>query len=222
MPKKRSTPKVFRILNGHKRLILCAALCAVTFIALTGYGHWPTRFLIAWDFSTLVYLALAYATFRDFDIKRVRLRAAEQDEGALFLLIMTILAAIVSLAAILAVLQGAKNANNAHWAFFVFAVVTVMLSWALIHTIFAFHYAHEFYGTGRDDRCGGLQFPEDDRPDYWDFVYFSFVVGMTFQVSDVQVTSKRIRHLVVIHGIVSFIFSVSILSLAVNIASNFI
>ena len=70
------------------------------------------------------------------------------------------------------------------------ALVTVVLSWIFIHVIFAFHYAHEFYGEAKGGHKGGLQFPEDDRPEYWDFVYFSFVIGMTFQVSDVQVTSK--------------------------------
>jgi uncharacterized membrane protein len=88
--------------------------------------------------------------------------------------------------------------------------------------IFTLHYAHEYYGEGRDGTFGGLEFPNDDQPDYWDFLYFAFVVGMTFQVSDVQVTSKFIRRLVVAHGAVSFVFNVAILSVMVNISSEFI
>ena len=102
------------------------------------------------------------------------------------------------------------------------AVVTIFLSWTFIHVIFALHYAHEFYGEGRDRHIGGLEFPHDEQPEYWDFIYFSFVIGMTFQVSDVQVTSKLIRRMVVAHGIVSFVFNVAILALMVNISSEFI
>ena len=87
-------------------------------------------------------------------------------------------------------------------------------------TIFALHYAHEFYGTGR--RAAGLKFPGDERPDYWDFVYFAFVIGMTFQVSDVGITHREIRRTVVAHGVLSFLFTAAILALAVNIAASLV
>jgi uncharacterized membrane protein len=98
------------------------------------------------------------------------------------------------------------------------AIVTITLSWTFIHAIFALHYAHDYYGSGH--RANGLQFPGDDQPDYWDFAYFSFVVGMTFQVSDVAVTNRAIRRLVVAHGILSFAFNTAILALTVNLASS--
>jgi uncharacterized membrane protein len=88
--------------------------------------------------------------------------------------------------------------------------------------MFALHYAHEYYGGEDVGRGGGLKFPNETQPDYWDFVYFSFVIGMTFQVSDVQVTGKRVRRLVVAHGVVSFFFSVAIIALMVNIGSGLI
>jgi uncharacterized membrane protein len=78
------------------------------------------------------------------------------------------------------------------------AVATVILSWAFTHTVFALHYAYEFYGEGQ--RANGLRFPGDNRPDYWDFIYFSFVIGTTLQVSDVAVTNRWIRHSVSAHG----------------------
>jgi uncharacterized membrane protein len=110
---------------------------------------------------------------------------------------------------------------DAEQAAFILAVLTVTLSWTLIHTIFAFHYAHVFYrGEGIHGR--GLDFPGGADPDYWDFIYFSFVIGMTFQVSDVQVTEKGLRRLVVAHGVVSFVFNVAILALTVNIGANLI
>ena len=99
------------------------------------------------------------------------------------------------------------------------ATATIALSWAFTHTIFALHYAHDFYGE-RGAKQGGLNFPGDDEPDYWDFVYFSFVIGMTSQVSDVAVTSKLIRRTVNAHGIVSFFFNATLLALTVNIAAS--
>jgi uncharacterized membrane protein len=89
-----------------------------------------------------------------------------------------------------------------------------------MHTMFALHYAHEFYGEGADDRKGGLVFPGNEDPDYWDFLYFSLVVAMTAQVSDVQITSKTIRRLTTMHGTISFFFNATVLALAVNIVSS--
>jgi uncharacterized membrane protein len=93
-----------------------------------------------------------------------------------------------------------------------------LLSWALIHTIFALHYAHEFYD---EIAGGGLAFPGDDKePDYWDFVYFSFVIGMTSQVSDVGITSKQIRRTAAAHGVVAFFFNAALLALTINLAAS--
>ena len=97
---------------------------------------------------------------------------------------------------------------------------TVALSWAAVHTGFALHYAHEYY---RGHKPGGLQFPsgdKDEHADYWDFVYFSFVIGMTAQVSDVGITDKSIRRIVTAHGIISFVFNTALLALMVNIAAS--
>ena len=99
-------------------------------------------------------------------------------------------------------------------------MVTIVLSWAFIHTIFALHYAHEFYDEDAP-RGGGMAFPGgEEEPDYWDFVYFSFVIGMTAQVSDVGITSKQIRRTVTAHGIVSFLFNAALLALTVNLAAG--
>lgn len=214
--------KPYRVIRGHFKLFIAVAIIAAIYFASAGSGHPATRFLVGWDAGVIVYLAMALYAFFHFDLKRVRDRCAEQDEGAIAMLLGTVCAAIASLAAIVAFLGGAKDAGNVKGLYFLFAVVTIILSWVLIHTLFTFHYAHEFYGYGGDGQKGGLKFPSESRPDYWDFAYFSFVIGMTFQVSDVQVTSKRLRRIVVAHGLVSFLFSVAIVALAVNIGSSLI
>ena len=127
-------------------------------------------------------------------------------------------AALASLAAIFALLGTSANGAQRPPSHVILATVTILLSWAFIHTIFALHYAHEFY----DETDGrGMAFPGGDpHPDYWDFVYFSFVIGMTSQVSDVAITSKVIRRTAFAHGVVSFLFNAALLALTVNIAAG--
>ena len=128
---------------------------------------------------------------------------------------LTVAAAVASLGAIFAEL----GAGPGRWPVHVFlAAATILLSWAFIHTIFALHYAHEFYD---DEAGGGLAFPGGGaEPDYWDFVYFSFVIGMTSQVSDVGITRQEIRRTATAHGVVSFVFNAALLALTINIAAS--
>jgi len=177
-----------------------------------------TRFLIGWDLGVGVYLALAAHMMANSDVHRIRHRAVEEDEGQAAILGMTVAAALVSMAAIFAHLGTGANGNAGRSVGrLLFVAVTIFLSWAFIHTMFALHYAHEFY----DRTAGGMIFPGDEKePDYWDFVYFSFVIGMTSQVSDVGVTSKEIRRTVIAHGVVAFVFNVALLSLTINLAAS--
>jgi uncharacterized membrane protein len=178
------------------------------------------RCLIGWDVGVTLYLALAYWLIARSSIEQIRLQAARTDEGRFALLVLTVIAALASLGAIFAEL-GIGAASGVSRQKLTLAVVTIVLSWAFTHTIFALTYAHDYYGD-RGARKGGLAFPGEEQPDYWDFVYFSFVVGMTSQVSDVAVTSKLIRRTVNAHGIVSFFFNTTLLALTVNIAAGVI
>jgi uncharacterized membrane protein len=200
----------------HVRLCLAAAFgAAVTLILLVLPWRMPTRILVGWDAGVVLYLALIYGLMAQASIARIRQRAAVNDEGAIALLVLTTAAALASLAAVVAELGHAPGPYQ-----IALGMGTILLSWAFMHSIFALHYAHEFYGEGRDERIGGLSFPGDREPDYWDFLYYSLVVAMTAQVSDVQITSKTIRRLTTIHGVVSFFFNVTVLALTVNIVST--
>ena len=212
-----------RIVRGHLKLFVAALAILVLFPFLSDDWRLSTRLLVAWDFGTAIYLVMAVMVIRNFDLQRVQVHADETDEGAVALLIVTVATALASIAAIVMELGSAHalRTPDAEQNAFILAAITVTLSWTLIHTIFAFHYAHVFYrGEGIHGR--GLDFPGAADPDYWDFVYFAFVIGMTFQVSDVQVTEKGLRRLVVAHGVVSFMFNVAILALTVNIGANLI
>lgn len=218
--RSRPHPKPVRIVRAHIKLLAAVALGVVLFLAIPLEPR-ITRALLAWNVAVGLYLVVAAYFVGQFDLSRVRQRAAEEDEGGALILALTVAAAVASLAAIFVELGNAPG-QRAGALSITLALSTVVLSWFFIQIIFAFHYAHEFYGEAKDGHKGGLTFPDDDQPEYWDFVYFAFVIGMTFQVSDVQVTSKSVRRLVVAHGVVSFFYNVAVLSLMVNIGGEFL
>jgi uncharacterized membrane protein len=174
--------------------------------------------LVGWDLGVLCYLAATAALMSRASVADIRRHAAERDEGAFAILLLAVAAASASLGAIFVELAAVDRSDPHYGLHVALAVTTVVLSWTFIHLIFALHYAHEFYGEG--SRTDGLKFPGGERPDYWDFVYFAFVIGMTFQVSDVAVVNKWIRRTVAAHGALSFFFTTAIVALTVNIAAN--
>jgi uncharacterized membrane protein len=102
-------------------------------------------------------------------------------------------------------------------------VAGMLLSWIMVHTLFAFHYAHDYYMPHKTDKTrhtGGLDFPGNERPDYIDFAYFSFVIGCTFQVSDIEISSKKIRRLVFVHQLISFGLNTFVLALSINLVAS--
>ncbi|MEA2995184.1 MAG: hypothetical protein QOG74_733 [Alphaproteobacteria bacterium] len=213
----RRLPRIVRIVRARPRLFLCGALALVIIMLLPGDWRWSTRFLVGWDIGAAVYLVFSFAAMADCDTAHIRRRSAQMDEGRIAILVFAASAALATLAAIIIEL-GDKGATHNPWHL-ALAGVTLALSWASTHTIFALHYAHEFYAENRYVD-GGLAFPGKDKPDYWDFMYFSLVIGMTSQVSDVAVTAKAIRRTVMAHGVVSFFFNATLVALVVNIAAS--
>jgi uncharacterized membrane protein len=189
------------------------ATVALTLIALP--WRLSTRIIVGWDAGVALYLALVYLVMAHGSIAEIRRRAAINDEGAIALLVLTAAAALASLVAVLAELGHSPGPYQ-----IALSIATILLSWTFMHTMFALHYLHEFYGQGTDDRLGGLVFPGSEDPDYWDFLYYSLVVAMTAQVSDIQITSKTIRRLTTLHGAISFFFNATVLALTVNIVSS--
>ena len=190
-------------------------------VALAALTDWRPvmRDLVGWDIGVGLYVILAFEMMARADVHQIRRRAAAQDEGAIVILILTVAAALASILAIVGLLgTSAAGAAPRRSVELILATITIVLSWAFIHTMFALHYAHEFY-----DESGvrGMAFPGgEETPDYWDFVYFSLVIGMTSQVSDVGITIQEIRRTVAAHGVVSFFFNAALLALTVNIAAS--
>lgn len=209
-------PLPVRIVFGRKRTFIAIAFGVLVFLLLSETRRLATRLIVGWDAFAALYLVLAYIVMLRCDVGHIRRSAVLQDDGRFLILLLTALGALASLGAIVFELGAAKG-NKAG---LILAIVTIALSWTLVHTAFALHYAHDFY---RGKKPGGLQFPSGEahtEADYWDFVYFSFVIGMTAQVSDVGITDRIIRRTATVHGIVSFVFNTALLALMVNIAAS--
>jgi len=212
----RNLPLPVRVVYGRPRTFIALAIGIVVFFLLPDARRLVTRLVIAWDVFAALYLVLAYIMMMRCDTSHIRRSAVMQDDGRFLLLLLTALGAFASLAAIVIELGASKGSTSE----LILATVTIVLSWATVHTAFSLHYAHEFY---RGSKPGGLQFPSGDadaEADYWDFVYFSFVIGMTAQVSDVGITDKIIRRTATVHGIISFVFNTALIALMVNIAGS--
>jgi uncharacterized membrane protein len=180
---------------------------------------------LGWIAAVLLFLVLTAVAVGMASPDRLRARARVQDASLWVIQALIVLAAVASLAAVIALLKKADSESAIMLASRIFlAGGVVVLSWTLIHTVFAVHYAHSYYGDGPlpgPDDAGGLLFPGNDRaPDFWDFFYFSLVLGMTCQVSDVQITGKHMRRLASGHGALSFFFNTVILALTINFLVN--
>jgi uncharacterized membrane protein len=212
----RKMSKPVRVIYARPRTFSSVAIAVVAFFLLPGSLRLVSRLLISWDIFVTCYLVLAYIMMFRCGLGHIRRNAVLQDDGRFLILLVTALGAFASIAAIVFELSGThRNALQ-----LTLATVTIALSWAMVHTTFALHYAHDYY---RATKPGGLQFPsgdEHDHADYWDFVYFSFVIGMTAQVSDVGITDKTIRRTATAHGIISFVFNTALVALMVNIAAS--
>jgi uncharacterized membrane protein len=209
--------KPFHIMRVRWRLFLAALVALLVFALLPADWRLINRMLIGWDVGVVVYLVLMVELAMDTDTNHIRSRCHLYDEGRVTIPVLTVTAALASIGAIFVQLTTAPAGQN--FLNLVFAAVTILLSWSFIQVIFAFHYAHEFYAEHRG-QAGGLGFPDDNAPDYWDFLYFAFVIGMTSQVSDVTVKSKVLRRTVTAHGLLSFVFNVTLLALAINLAAS--
>ncbi len=207
----------------HSRFYLAAlAGIAVGLAAWALRGPMPP--LSGGDAFFLVYLALMTRFAVRVTPEGLRRRAGVEDEGIPLIILLALAAVVLSLAAIFSLL----NRGEPDPVELSFAVASVPLGWLMLHTIAAFHYAHVFYATSGADEpqterpdprdAGGLKFPGTEEPGAWDFLYFSFVIGMTAQVSDVAVETTGMRRLVLLHGVVSFFYNTVLLALAVNVA----
>ena len=211
-----------RFLKAQPRFFTAALSGSLLWFLLPADWRPSTRLLAAWDCATGLYLMLATVMMARSNIGRIHDRAASEDEGQMVILGLTIITAMISLGGIVAEMATAKSLQGHHeWPHIALAGLTVLLSWTFTHTIFAIHYAHEYFAGPENELEEGLEFPGNEPPDYWDFVYYSFVIGTACATADVNVTSKNMRRITTLHCVVAFFFNTTILALTVNIGAGF-
>ena len=212
--------------DARHRLVIALLAATVVSLSLRGRVRPSTEVIATWDVFVFCVLFLAWLTILTTPVHKLRSRAKEQDVSRLVIFVFVVVAACAALFAVGFLISVNKAELRGHFtAHLLLALGTVIFSWSVVHTAFGLRYAHAFYGdsdeAGADKHAGGLLFPGSEQmPDYFDFAYFSFVIGMTCQVSDVQITSRRMRRLTLVQSVLSFGFNTVILALLINTVSS--
>jgi uncharacterized membrane protein len=213
-------PAIARM-DARHRMVCGLIVAAIVGLLVRAHALW-TAALATYDTFAFVVLALMCLTIALTPVDRIRAVAQRQDVGRTVIFVFVVIVACAALFAVAFLIRHAKPEQHLT-IHLLLALATVVLSWLLMHAVFGLRYAHKFYGDSEIDSkkpAGGLDFPKENKPDYGDFAYFSYVIGMTCQVSDVQVTSGEMRRLVLLHGILSFGFNTVILALTINTVSS--
>ncbi|MDB5004129.1 MAG: hypothetical protein JWQ34_2354 [Mucilaginibacter sp.] len=225
---KKLPENAFFKFDAHYRVGISFAAAIIAFLLSYTKFTWPAVSLITWVAFALAVIIMDWIIILNAHPKEIRKIAKLQDSSRFFIFLFVIASSVISLGAIMFLLKSTKSLPGADVTGHVLlAMASVIVSWWLVHTLFTMRYAHMYYDEDTDDgektEVGGLEFPgKSTEPDYLDFVYFSFVVGMTFQVSDVEISDRGMRRLAWVHGLVSFAFNTAIVALSINIVSSMI
>jgi len=214
-------------LDAHYRLIIAIAVSAIVAFFIKSALPLTETILISWisfAFSLIIPEWITIITIHPRDLHKI---ATLQDSSRTFIFLFVLAGSLISLLSIAFLMRSPENASTAQvTGHVVLTISSVIISWWLVHTVFTLRYAHLYYDTDKDDgskkpACG-LDFPGEKEPDYLDFVYYSFNIGVAFQVSDVNITSQKMRRLTWIHSLIAFAFNTAIVALSINITSELI
>ena len=221
--------RILRHVFGRPRLLLCAAIGVLALALLPWSWRSETRLLTAWNLGEILYIASAIHLMLTADPARMRRLAQLTDESRFVVLVLAIVAAVASIVAIIAQLAVSKDMTGLNKALHLgLAGLTIVSSWTFIQVIFAQHYAHEFFIERASEKDmpeefrGGVTFPGTANPDFLDFLYFSFVIGVASQTADVAICSRPMRRVALIHCVLAFFFNTTVLALTINIAAGLI
>jgi uncharacterized membrane protein len=211
---------ILRLHPGQRLMI--ALLLALIFYLVTRSSnlHPLIQILYVWDIFALVVLAISWFVFWRRSVGQIRQFARREDGSLVYIFSLIILASFGCLFALVLLFITREKISHSEFIYLLAVLPAMVLSWLLIHTTFAFDYAHMYYDDLKGDtvhHAEGLNFPKEKKPDYLDFAYFSLVIGMTFQVSDVAITSRKIRRMVLMHALISFVFNTFIVALTINL-----
>jgi len=222
-PRRRAWHRTLHGLRARPRLLGSAAagLLVYWLLPATLAVHAAPRTLLAWNAGALLYLALVAFMAQHADLESMRRRALREDEGRFVVLVLVVAAAAAVLLAVASQLAAAKDLQGAlHRLHVALAALTVATSWFFTQTLFALHYAHDFYAARARHGADPLQFPGTPDPGYGDFFYFACVIGTSGQTADVAFATSALRRVGTLHCVLAFFFNTTLLALAINIAAG--
>lgn len=212
----------FRVLRLHGVLLAGLATAAVITLAAPVEWRWTVRLAAGWDAGVALFLLLTFLKLaRTQSVEAIRARAAELDEAGVAVLPLSLLAAAASVALVVSEAASASSGVDRSVEALL-TLGTVAASWLFVHVLFGLHYAHRFYAPDEKGDRGGLLFPGETEPDYWDFLHFSLIIGVASQTADVQIADRGLRRLSSVHSVTAFVFNTVLVALAVNLAVNLI
>ncbi len=212
--------KIIAAFRARPGLLLAAAGAIALFWLLPSDWRATTRALVAWTLFVSGYLAVVAVLLGGANVEDIRKRAPVYDEGQGVILLLSVIAALASIGAIVAEMAAAKSGSRLGVLHIGLATVTVCLSWVFVHVMFALNYAHDYYSPPDGGAPSGLEIPGTREPIYADFMYFSFVIGCACATADINISSREIRRIALLHGAISFFYNTAIVALTINIAAG--
>ncbi|MFB2539249.1 MULTISPECIES: DUF1345 domain-containing protein [unclassified Acinetobacter] len=216
---------LFRFFITRPRLCIGILSSFISFAILKftfPYLHQIILLLSAWNVGILIYLASIFYLFQQADTQKIKDVANAEDEGMPVMLFLVFLTAIVSVLAIFKALALVKIEPNLSALYLSLVSLTIVNAWFFIHTMFALHYAHQYYLSYEKDQTITIAFPDTKQPNYWDFVYFAYIIGTSAQTADIAFNHGSSRKIGLVHSILAFFFNVAILAMLINISSSII
>ncbi|HDX6064220.1 DUF1345 domain-containing protein [Acinetobacter baumannii] len=207
----------------HFFIALIFGVVVASLLAWLTSWKWSTILLASWNGSISLYLLHVWKLMRSADHSQMQQQAKKQDESKWVIMLIVLLAITMSLVAILVQLSQLSSGHYEKLGHVALALLTIISAWLFMHTVFALHYAHDFYmALSRNEENGGLDFPGTEHPTYPDFLYFSYIIGTSAQTADVSITNKHMRLLNLFHAVLSFGFNTTILAICINVAAGFL
>lgn len=205
--------------SERRRVTICAALGSLVAAAVAVATVWQLALLVGWVVTAAVLVATSWAELGRLDPETTAEVATREDDSRAASRVVLVAASLMSLGAIVFALRLASASETTlEVALTAASLLSIVMSWLVVNTVFVLRYAHLFYGG---DQVGGIDFPGGEAPCYRDFAYLGFTVGMTFQVSDTSITDRTVRATVLRHALLAFLFSIAIIGLTINVIAGF-
>ncbi len=224
MPKSETRENIFLKMHPLHRVLISLLFSVLAFFIIRHNHISPlVSSVILWDVFAITFLISCWIVLFNRPTSQIRKIAKKDDGSVAFVFTVILFSSFASMVTVLLLIVSKKTSPNDEVFNLVVTVMSILLSWLMVHTTYTFHYAHLYYGDHKNDssrQAEGLEFPSEDTPNYLDFAYFAFVIGMTFQVSDVQITSGNLRRVVLFHGLLSFALNTFVVAFTINIIAG--